>query len=246
MLLKLSQRADQKELMERPDRDEALTLRTVDQFRTCNALVSRYRAILGRWIISDMRQDPTREYHLADLGAGGLDIDEWLARTARAAGLKLRITAVECDSQVVAHVRRRAKSDPAIEVVCADALEWLRTTGPIDYVFCNHFLHHLPEPLMPEFLRLVAKAAKRRFVISDLLRSRWSYLGFWILAGVLFHRSYTWADGLVSIRRGFLPNELRETIRRAGLSDRVTVHSMVPGRVIIVGGSTTTEDLPRA
>jgi 2-polyprenyl-3-methyl-5-hydroxy-6-metoxy-1,4-benzoquinol methylase len=168
-----------------------------------------------------------------DLGAGGLDIPLWLARTARASGLRLRITAVESDARVIEHVRPRAGA--AIRLVQGDALAALDGIRDADYIFCNHFLHHLPAEAMPGFLRALAGAARRRFIVSDLLRSGWCYAGYAVFAGLSLHRSFAFADGLLSIRRGFRPGELNGLVRTAGLSGRVEVHQLAGGRLVLTG-----------
>ena len=57
-------RAPGPELMDAPDCDETMLLRTIDQFRIINPLFSRYRAVLNRWVLQDMLRDSGREYHL--------------------------------------------------------------------------------------------------------------------------------------------------------------------------------------
>jgi 2-polyprenyl-3-methyl-5-hydroxy-6-metoxy-1,4-benzoquinol methylase len=229
-------RADGPEWMELPGRDEARTWRTYRQFRLINALFSRHRAILKRWVLDDMQREPNREYHLADLGAGGLDIAHWLAGAARRRGLKLRITAVEGDALVVQRLRQTRLMRDGIEVVCEDAFAWLRVGPPVDYVFCNHFLHHLADEAVNDLLTLLARVPRRRFIISDLARSRWSYLGFALFGGLFLHRSYARADGLISIRRGFRRGELERALHRAGQAGQAQVHSLAPGRLVVVSG----------
>jgi 2-polyprenyl-3-methyl-5-hydroxy-6-metoxy-1,4-benzoquinol methylase len=233
MIPDLRRRSSEPERMDRPDCDTRLLLRTIDQFQISNFLFSRYRAILRRWVLADMRPAPAREYHLVDLGAGGLDIPLWLLRQARREGLRLRITAVDNDARVVEHVRPRAGAD--IQLVCGDALAFLENVTDADYIFCNHFLHHLPEAVMPGFIRSLARAARRRFIVSDLLRSPWSYLGYAVFAGLFLRHSFARTDGLLSIRRGFRPEELEALAQTAPVGARIEVHRLARGRLVLVG-----------
>ena len=61
----LSRRADRVEEMDRPDGPEAALFRTLAQFETLNRLVSRYRHLLARHVLSDLHCDvmivPARE-----------------------------------------------------------------------------------------------------------------------------------------------------------------------------------------
>lgn len=219
--------------MDRPDCDRELLLRTIDQFRVTNRWLSRFRTILQRWVLDGMARAPAQDYHFVDLGAGGLDIPLWLVRRARESGLRLRVTAVESDARVIEHVQSRAGA--AIRLVHGDALAYLGELRDADYIFCNHFLHHLPDEALPGFLRSLAGAARRRFIVSDLLRSGWSYAGYAVFASLFLRRSFARDDGLLSIRRGFRPGELVELVRRAGLAGRAEVHRLAGGRLVLTG-----------
>ena len=229
----LRRRAAGSELMDSPDSDEALLRRTIDQFRLINPLFSRYRAILDRWILQDMLRDPAREYHLVDMGAGGLDIPCWLLRAAARRGLRLRVTAVELDERVHRHALQQVPSRPGLVVVRGDVFRVLPELADVDYAFCNHFLHHLDDAMIVKFLQMLGRTVRRRFVLSDLLRSRSSYLGFGLFGRLFLHRSFALADGLTSIRRGFIPDELRDLAVRA--DQPACVYLLHPGRLVVVG-----------
>ena len=228
-------RAPGPELMDAPDCDETMLLSTIDQFRIINSLFSRYRAVLDRWVLQDMVGDPGREYHLVDMGAGGLDISTWLLRAAARRGLRLRVTAIELDGRVYRHAMSMRPARPELTVVNGDVFRVLPEIGPADYAFCNHFLHHLDDATIVKLLQLLSRTVRRRFVLSDLLRSLASYMGFDLFGRLFLHRSFAHADGLTSIRRAFLPDELRNLVQRAATPAHVDVHHLNPGRLLVVG-----------
>ncbi len=233
MIPDMTKRSTSLELMDDPACDTNKLLRTVDQFRVTNLLFSRYRAILSRWVLEDMRADPSRERHLVDVGAGGADIPLWLVRAAQRKGLRLRVTAIDADPRVAEHARKMAEGEQGVTVVCGDAFQLLENTADADYVFCNHFLHHLPDGKISAFLALAARTARRRFVVSDLARSPWAYAGYAAFASLFLHRSFARYDGLLSIRRGFVGPELERLTQ--GMT-RVSIRRILPGRFVIVGG----------
>ncbi|HMP89801.1 MAG TPA: methyltransferase domain-containing protein [Kiritimatiellia bacterium] len=226
-------RWDGVELMDDPNCDEALLIRTLEQFRWMNRLVSRYRAILTRWVLSDMGKDPGREYHLVDLGSGGCDIPVWLLREAEKKGLRLRVTALDGDSRAIAFAKERHGGMAGLDIQHADIMAMNRF-GPVDYLFTNHVLHHLPDRVIPGLLRMMHQTAIRCWLVSDLKRSAWSYAGFQLL-GRFFRDSFAFEDGKRSIRRGFRVNELEGYLDESGVKDKAYVHSFVPGRLVIVG-----------
>lgn len=231
MLPSLTHRATLAERMDDPDCCEARLLRTIRQFASVNRLVSRYRTILKRWVLDDMDLDPGRHYHLVDLGAGGCDIAAWLLRAAARRGLRLRITAWEIDPRIAAYARARHRHTPGLTIHQTDALT-ATPTEPADYLFANHFLHHLTDSQITALLAHWSGRVRRRLVFSDLRRSRTAYLGHALL-GSCYRGSFIREDGLRSIRRAFLPGELAAHAASAGLADRTTIHCLAPARLVL-------------
>lgn len=240
MLPDLAIRSGMVELMDDPDCSEILLLRTVRQFASINRLVARYRSILKHWVLADMLRSPDKPYHLLDMGAGGCDIDAWLLGTARRLGLNLRITAVDLDPRIINYARSTYGHVDGLTIRQTDLLAD-QFDEPVDFVFANHFLHHLANEDIVRLLRIWQPQIRHRMVLSDLARDRLAYLGFSVLS--LFYRnSFARDDGLVSIRRGFKPDEL-ESLAGEALPDRTfSVHRLRPGRLAlcIEGNSTET------
>ncbi len=220
------------ERMDDPACDEQQLFATLRQFRLLNRLVSRYRTVLDRAVLSDMATDPRRDWHLIDVGAGGCDIPVWLLRTARQRGLSLRVTAMDGDPRAVAFAQQTVGGEPGLSIVQADLMD-LGSFGPVDYVFSNHVMHHLPDPVIHRFFALMDQCVSRRWVVSDLCRSAWSYAGFQVL-GRFFRNSFAFEDGKRSIRRSLRPDELKGHLAAVGALDRGRVVSLLPGRLVAV------------
>ena len=234
MIPDMARRAQELELMDDPRCDAGLLRRTVDQFHLLNRLVSRHPTVLTRWILADMLQDPRRTYHFVDIGAGRGDIAWWFFNEAMRRGLQVKVTALEVDPRISEHGRLIHKEHPSFNIVCGDAFERLNDMAPVDYVFCNHLLHHLTDEAVIRLLQLLSRTVQRRFVLSDLRRSPWAYTGF-LCTGFIFRRSFTYPDGLLSIRRAFRPDELQVLVDRAHVSARIEIHRLIPGRLVLVG-----------
>ena len=255
-------RSGEKELMDDPAADESRLLATVEQFGAINRLVSRSRTLISRYILDDAARRGLVEYTVLDLGAGGCDIAEWLVDAAKRRGQRPHAICLDSDPRIAAYARRRVAGNDLLEVVEA-AAEDLSRLGPVDYIFANHFLHHLDDEEIVRLLPAVSSAARNAFVLNDLKRSRLSYAGFTVLAALLFRKSFALRDGRLSIRRGFRRGELENLIRRAGLgagpaagaqqvagaqaavgtqlagqsagAADVRVRSLLPGRLAVVG-----------
>ena len=217
-------RARDEELMDRPDCDPGQLFRTLDQFHGVNRCFSRARGLLRRTVLADMQ--PGQPRHLVDLGAGACDLPVWLLAAARKRNLDLRITAVDADPRIIDYARKRYGHIRGLHIREGDALA-LEAHAPFDYLFANHFLHHLPDEAIPALLAEAHRLCRRGFVISDLRRSPWSYLGFSLFARV-YRDSFTRADGLTSIRKGFQPRDFQDL--------PLTLRTQRPGRIQILGG----------
>jgi len=221
------------ELMDDPACDEAMLIRTLDQFRSINRLVSRYRTILTRWVLDDMAVNPERNYHLIDLGAGGCDIPVWLLGEARRRKLSLRVTALDGDARAVAYARRNHGHVEGLQIRHADILA-MSEHGPADYLFTNHVLHHLPDDVVVNVLKAMHQTARRRWIVSDLQRSRWAYLGFQLL-GRCYRHSFAFEDGKRSIRRGFRSEDFNRYVKQSEIEKQTRIVRLTPGRMLLIG-----------
>jgi 2-polyprenyl-3-methyl-5-hydroxy-6-metoxy-1,4-benzoquinol methylase len=232
MIPSMATRSRLPELMDAPDCSEDQLLRTVRQFASINRLFSRYRTVFKRWVIADMLREPGREYHLLDMGAGGCDIAVWMLSAARRLGLNLRVTACDADPRIVRYARATHGATAGLTVLERDARKG-STEGVFDYLFANHFLHHLADDEIVNLIRRWAPRVRRRMVFGDLRRSLVAYLGFSLVSHV-YRGSFVREDGLISIRRGFVSSELENFAESALPVKRSTVYQLRPGRLVLV------------
>jgi 2-polyprenyl-3-methyl-5-hydroxy-6-metoxy-1,4-benzoquinol methylase len=230
-----------KEKLELADVDVYRFRRTIRQFRLINFLLSASSRLMREHFFTIMERHPQRSYTLLDVGAGGCDIAIRAVREARQRGLQLNITALDNDARIL-HIARQATRDyPEIRIVEGNALELCRL-GPFDFVFSNHFLHHLAWDDIKLFLEGIIAQTRLAFVMNDLKRSNWAYLGFTVFSGVLTRRSFHFYDGRLSIRRGFLADELRDFVRINFPERAIKVVETYPARVVLIYKSADSPD----
>lgn len=232
MSLSLAIRSQEPEIMDAPDCSEDQLLRTLQQFSSINRILSRYRMILKRWVLNDMLREPSRDYHLVDLGAGGCDIAVWILAAARRLGLKLRVTACDADPRIARYARATHGNTAGLTILEKDVRE-CPVDDSVDYLFANHFLHHLADPEIVDLVQNWAPRVRCRMLFSDLQRSRLAYLGF-SLFSILYRNSFIREDGLISIRRGFIATELEAFVDSGLPGIRRAVHRFHPGRLVLV------------
>jgi 2-polyprenyl-3-methyl-5-hydroxy-6-metoxy-1,4-benzoquinol methylase len=222
-----------KEMLELPGLDLHLTRRTIRQFRLINCLFSGSRRVMREHFFPLMQGHPERSYTLLDIGAGGCDIAIAAVREARRRGLKLAITALDNDPRTLAVAHQATRDYPEIRIVQGNALE-LNRLGSFDFIFSNHLLHHLTWEEIGILLEQITAQTRLAFVMSDLKRSRWAYLGFTLFSVLLTPRSFHYHDGRLSIKRGFLPGELRGFLASHFPGREIKLVETYPSRVLLV------------
>ena len=224
-----------KEKLELAEVDPVLVRRTLRQFRLINRLLSGSGALLRQHFFPIMERDPERCYTLLDLGAGACDIALLAAREARQRGLKLQITALDNDRRTLPFAFQAVRDHPEIGIIEGNALD-LSRLGSFDFVFSNHLLHHLAWDDIRTLLEQVIAKSRLGFVMNDVKRSNWAYLGFTIFSALATRRSYHYHDGRLSIRRGFLAEELRELVLDHFPGQEIRVLERCPARVVLAAG----------
>ncbi|MGI8618885.1 MAG: methyltransferase domain-containing protein, partial [Gemmatimonadaceae bacterium] len=99
--------------------------------------------------------------------------------------------------------------------VCADALDLPFADNSIEIVTCSQVLHHFPGARGAALLREMNRVARARVVVSDLRRSWMGAGGLWLASFPLMFHPISRHDGVVSVLRGFTPDEMRSLIRDA-------------------------------
>jgi 2-polyprenyl-3-methyl-5-hydroxy-6-metoxy-1,4-benzoquinol methylase len=154
---------------------------------------------------------------LLDVGTGVGDLPRRAARWAARRGVRLEGIGFE-RSRVAAALALRGGL-PSV-VGCAGALPF-RARGA-DIVMMSQLIHHLSRDAAVEVIRAASQVARVGVVLADLRRSPVAAIGFRIGAELLGFDPATKADGVTSVRRGYLPHELEAILRDAGV--RTTVH----------------------
>ncbi len=105
--------------------------------------------------------------------------------------------------------------------IVADALALPFVDDAFDLVSCSLFVHHLNADLLTQFVRDGLRVSRRALLINDLIRHP-LHLAL-AYAGLPIMRSrVAWLDGLTSVRRAYLPDEIRSVLTSA-FSPRVRV-----------------------
>ncbi len=201
---------DAKERMDDPHCDKQELFNTYEQFSVINALISRWRTIY----INEIRAactDPGTTYTLLDIGFGGGDLPIKLSGWAHNDGINLDITAIETDKRACEYVENiETPHEVSFRRVSSTSL---REEGKTyDFVISNHLVHHLGEEELLQLLDESQALSRKKVLFNDIERSDTGYLLFNLLSRPIFQSSFITEDGLTSIRRSYMAEELRNKI----------------------------------
>jgi ubiquinone/menaquinone biosynthesis C-methylase UbiE len=103
--------------------------------------------------------------------------------------------------------------------VVADALALPFVDAAFDLVSCNLFAHHLDPPQLVDFVRDALRVSRCAVLINDLVRHP-LHLAL-VYAGFPLMRTYiSRVDGLASVRRAYVPDEIRRILSSAFCSEK--------------------------
>ncbi len=204
------------EILDSPDVDPQLVTRSLADVACANALFGGVSSALEE-LVSVLKDSP-RITTLLDVGTGLGDIPCRAREMARRNGVAL--TTIGLDSAAELAAASRSSVDFS---VCADALRLPFADDSIDVVMCSQVLHHFTGGDASVVLREMNRVARVRVIVSDLRRSWIAAAGLWLASFPLGFHAVSRHDGVVSVLRGFTPEELVDTVHQA-IARRPVVH----------------------
>jgi SAM-dependent methyltransferase len=197
------------EILDAPDVDPALQVRSLADVAVANTLFGGAHAVLAelrRVIVSPA----AGALSLLDVGSGLGDIPARATRLAARHGTRLACTALDA-SQPLARACRERGSMP----VCGDARRLPFADRSVDVVTCSQLLHHFTDDEAVAVLRELDRVARVRVIVADLRRSWLAVAGIWAASFPLGFHPVSRHDGVVSVLRGFTAGELEARVRAA-------------------------------
>ena len=198
---------------------EAEALRSLGDLRLVNRWLGGRRS-LGEAVRPYLREGG----RLLDVGCGSADLPAFLLRR-----LPRPVTAVGLDIKPL-HLQQ---APPEVHRVVADVRTLPFLPRSFDVVTASLFLHHFDGPEVPRVLRVLYDLSRRALVVNDLRRAQVHLVFGRAVFPWVFQSPVSVSDGLLSIRRGFRPEELRKSFAEAGI-ETVTIRRRFPYRLIAV------------
>jgi 2-polyprenyl-3-methyl-5-hydroxy-6-metoxy-1,4-benzoquinol methylase len=153
-------------------------------------------------------------FRLLDVGFGHGDMLRQIARWAKRRGIRAELVGVDLNEKSAAAARAATPDEMPIEYRTGDYLEM---PGRLDFVISSLVAHHMSDEQLGAFIRFMENRAQRGWLINDLHRHSFSWLGFPMLARLIGAHRIVRQDGRLSIARSFRPPEWRTILPGAGV-----------------------------
>ncbi len=211
-MLDPGRRQDVEELLDMPDASGSELNRSLSDLELANRLLGGRRAV-ARHLLPLAGDGAT----FLDVGCGSADMLRWLSDFAQARHAKIILTGIDSHSGVVEIAHARCRDYPNIQIAEANALALPFCDQSFDVVLSSTFLHHLDPEDAVRAISEMRRVARRRVVISDLVRGWLGRVGVVIVGRTLFGKMSR-IDGSRSFLRAYSPSELADLAERAGLT----------------------------
>jgi len=197
-------RVNQPELLDSddcPPEEVAKSLHDLSSINRRFGGVSTTRDLIARVAAKKAR----KHFSVLEVAAGFGEVPKLATEQLAEQGIQLDLTLLD---------RKRSHLLAGLRSVVADALALPFPDNSFDLVSCSLFTHHLQPDEMVRFAREGLRVARCALLINDLIRHPLHlalvYAGF-----PLMQSRVSQHDGVVSVRRAYVPKEMREMISSA-------------------------------
>jgi ubiquinone/menaquinone biosynthesis C-methylase UbiE len=159
-----------------------------------------------------------KHFSLLEVAAGLGEVPDKVSTEVARHGITLDITLLDRAGSHLPNpnrvaIRNRANGNhvPRNAGVVADALALPFGDGAFDLVSCSLFAHHLNTCALAEFVREGLRVSRRALLINDLIRHP-MHLALVYASFPIMRSRVAWLDGLTSVRRAYVPDEIRNLL----------------------------------
>ncbi|MBI4840745.1 MAG: methyltransferase domain-containing protein [candidate division NC10 bacterium] len=235
------------ELMDLPGADQDELARTLKDLAWINRWLGGTRLI--RTELPSLFYGLRGPIRILDVATGYADIPRAIIGWGRRRHLAIQVEGLDHHNEILQLARQASAAYPEIHLRQGDALALPYPDRSFDIVLASLILHHMEGEEQVRLLRELYRVARRAVLVNDLRRGRWAFLLTWASLHVVSRSRLIHHDGPLSVRRGFLPEELLALAGEAGWAGaHVSRHPFF--RLALVGEKNTdpgdaTADEPR-
>ncbi len=156
---------------------------------------------------------------IADIGCGGGDMLQLLARWGRKNRIPMHLYGVDANPNIVAYAKQNTAAYPEISYLTADIFSEKFTERQFDIVNCTLFTHHFTNQQLVRMLRSLLRQARLGVVVNDLHRHPLAYYSIKLLTRAVSKSYMVKHDAPVSVLRSFSRQDWQHILQEAGIQN---------------------------
>ena len=221
------------EMMDRRGNDPELLRADLHTLESINRFLGGRR--LALWYLDMfLKAAPMSSLTILDLATGGADIPRTVVQWARRRNVRVEITAVDGNPEILRIAREQCAAWPEIHIEQHDLRALPYPTASFDVVLCSLTLHHFVETDVVAILRRIHDIARVGYIVNDLRRNRIAICLGKLMARTIITNPIARFDAPASCERAFTVAELRTLATQAGMGT-AAIHRHRFFRLALVG-----------
>lgn len=221
----LATRAIAEELMDADDLDAGTYAAVVHDLAKVNTLT-----LARRPTINFLQSIKTRRLKILDVGFGDGDMLRTIARWATKNAVDATLVGIDLNPRSALAANDATPSGVNIDYRTGDYADLAGEHW--DVVISSLVAHHMTHGQLIAFVRFMEAESKAGWLINDLHRHGFAYLGFPLLATIMRWHPIVRHDGQLSIARSYRPQEWPAILEEAGVKG-ATVARKFPFRLCV-------------
>lgn len=156
------------------------------------------------------RKKPNKTVKILDVGAGGSDLFHKLKNQYS----NLEWVSADMNLRACKYGKQNSINQNS---VCCNAFKLPFKEKSVEIVHASLFIHHFSSKDILELINCFCTISSAGLVINDLRRNVFAYLGIRMLTMMFSRSDMVKNDGPLSVKKGFIKNELKTILNQAGI-----------------------------
>lgn len=223
----LESRAIAEELMDDPALDPSIYAAVMEDLAKVNRMTMAYRPTLA---FLDRALGARASFRLLDVGYGGGDMLRRIAHWAQRRGVRAELVGVDLNPRSETAARAKTPDSMPIRYVTGDYASF--EVAEFDMIISSLVAHHMSRDEILAFLAYMDSHAAVGWLVNDLHRHVFAWLGFPLLAALMRWHPIVRHDGTLSVARSYRPHEWAPLLAEACIGN-ARVYRQFPFRLCV-------------
>ncbi len=236
MKSRFSQRSSQIEIMDDLQCEGEVVNQTLIELEIINRWLGGNTVTLGG-IKKVVVQSNLKEISILDLGCGGGDMLKEIAKWGKQKNLKLKLTGIDANPNIIAFAKGNTKEYAEIDYVAENIFSADFARRKSDIIIATLFTHHFSHQELVELFKTLKQQSRHGVVVNDLHRQWFAYYAIKMLTSIFSKSEMVKYDAPLSVLRGFSRSDLISILQNAEISEYQLVWKWAFRWQLIIPGS---------